>query len=66
MLSPKAEHDLDGIYEYISHELSDKQAAVKLIDLLEEAILSLETLPNRGAQRRTGVGCPQSLYQVQS
>lgn len=50
----RAYRDLDGIYKYIANDLSEPIAASNLIDALEEAILSLEYLPERGAIRRIG------------
>ncbi len=64
LVSPRAELDLDEIYDYIANKLTEKQAAIKLAGLLEEAILSLETFPNRGAQRRTGAYANKGYRQL--
>lgn len=53
-LYARAYRDLDGIYEYIAYNLSEPLAANNMIDALEEAIYSLEYLPERGAIRRIG------------
>lgn len=49
-----ANQDLDGIYTYIAKKLLEPDAALNMIDELENAIFSLEQLPERGAIRRTG------------
>lgn len=46
--------DLDEFYEYIANNLSEPQIASNIIDAPEEAIYSLESLPERGAIRRVG------------
>ncbi|MFV0519361.1 MAG: type II toxin-antitoxin system RelE/ParE family toxin [Lachnospirales bacterium] len=56
--------NLDEIYEYISEELLSEQSAENLIDDLEEAILSLETMPNRGAKRRNGIFANKGYRQI--
>ena len=53
-LYARAYRDLDGIYEYIANNLSETMVASNMIDTLEEAIYSLEYLPERGAIRRIG------------
>lgn len=55
-LLPRAYRDLDGIYEYIAETLIEPGIAAKLADSLEEAIFSLESMPQRGALRKTGAG----------
>lgn len=54
-LLPRAYRDLDGIYAYIAETLLEPSTAIKLLDTLEEAIFSLEELPQRGAPRKNGV-----------
>ncbi len=49
-----AYRNLDNIYAYIVTELRADQSALDLIDKLEEAIFSLEFMPQRGAKRRVG------------
>ena len=53
-LYARAYRDLDGIYEYIANNLSEPTIASNMIDTLEEAIYSLEYLPERGAIRHIG------------
>lgn len=53
-LLPRAYRDLDGIYTYIAETLIEPGIAVKLVDSLEEAIFSLESMPQCGALRKTG------------
>ena len=53
-LYARAYRDLDGIYDYIAHNLLEPAVATNMIDALEEAIFSLEYLPERGAIRRIG------------
>lgn len=54
-LYSKAAADLDRIYLYISMELLAPGAAEDTIDALEQAIFSLEGLPERGSLRKIGV-----------
>lgn len=53
-LYTRAYLDLDNIYTYIAKTLLDPGAALNMIDELDEAIFSLEQLPERGAVRRVG------------
>jgi plasmid stabilization system protein ParE len=53
-LLPRAYRDLDGIYTYIAETLLEPGIAAKLADSLEEAIFSLENMPQRGSLRKTG------------
>ena len=53
-LYARAYRDLDGIYDYIAHNLLEPTIAEGMIDALEEAIYSLEYMPERGAPRRIG------------
>lgn len=55
---------LEDIYTCISEELHEKQSALKLIDQLEEAILSLELMPYRGAKRRAGAYAKKGYRQI--
>jgi plasmid stabilization system protein ParE len=45
MLKPKALEDIDSIDEYIALELQNVDAALKLVEKLETAVISLERLP---------------------
>ena len=53
-LLPRAHRDLDGIYTYIAETMIEPGIAAKLVDTLEEAIFSLESMPHRGALRKMG------------
>jgi len=53
-LMSRALRDLDNIYTYIARNLLEPGTAEKLIDTLEEEILSLESMPHRCAERRVG------------
>lgn len=53
-LYTRSYRDLDGIYNYIGNNLFEPTIANNMIDALEEAIYSLEYLPERGALRRIG------------
>ena len=49
-----AVNDLDGIYSYIASSLREPEVAEKLIDELENAIISLELFSERGPFRKIG------------
>ncbi|MCI8514508.1 MAG: type II toxin-antitoxin system RelE/ParE family toxin [Lachnospiraceae bacterium] len=53
-LYTRAYRDLDDIYTYIAETLLEPGTALDMVDELEEAIFSLEQLPERGAIRRVG------------
>lgn len=59
-----AYQNLDEIYEYLADELSVDQAALDLIEKLEEAVLSLEVMPFRGARRRVGAFAGKGYRQL--
>ena len=63
-LYARAYRDLDNIYLYISENLAEPDAAENIITDLEEAIYSLETLPERGSVRRTGMYANQGYRQL--
>lgn len=63
-LLKRAYRDLDGIYAYIAETLLEPGTALKLLDTLEEAILSLEQLPHRGTLRKTGVYTDKGYRQL--
>lgn len=46
-ISRQAEDDLRGIFEYIAYELQSFRNAAGQLDRLEEAILSLDQMPER-------------------
>ena len=53
-LMNQALQDLDEIYGYIARNLQEPGVAAELLDALESEILSLEYLPYRRSERRTG------------
>ena len=63
-LYPRAYRDLDGIYNYIVCTLLEPTTASKMIDELENAIVSLETLPECGVIRRVGAYANQGYRQL--
>ena len=63
-LLSRAYRDLDGIYAYIANALLEPGTAEKLIDTLEEEILSLEHFPERGAPRKTGAYANKGYRQL--
>ena len=53
-LMNQAMRDLDDIYAYIAGNLQEPGVAAEMVDALESEILSLEYLPYRCSERRTG------------
>ena len=60
----KALRDLDSIYTYIARSLLEPDVAARLIDELEEQILSLEYMPYRCPERRTGAYAGKGYRQL--
>lgn len=63
-LLSKALRDLDGIYAYIAKNLLESGTAAKLLDELEAQILSLEHLPYRCPERRSGAYANKGYRQL--
>ena len=63
-LYARADRDLDNIYAYIAHHLLAPGTAAAMVDALEEAIYSLEELPERGSVRQTGIYANQGYRQL--
>ena len=63
-LTSRALWDLDGIYAYIAKTLLEPGTALKLVDEIEEAVLSLEQLPHRGPERKTGAYANRGYRQL--
>ncbi len=63
-ISPQAYRDIDLIYEYIREEFSSENTAINMIDLIEQAIISLEEIPQRGAERKVGQYAYQGYRQL--
>ena len=53
-LMSRALKDLDGIYNYIAHTLLEPETALNLVNRIEDAILSLDTMPYRCPERKQG------------
>lgn len=53
-LTSRALRDLDDIYVYIAQTLLVPETALGLVDKIEEEILSLEEMPYRFPERKTG------------
>ena len=63
-MMPKAERDIDEIYEYIAKKIEAPNIALNMVDELEEAILSLEYMPYRGSERKVGFYTNKCYRQV--
>jgi addiction module RelE/StbE family toxin len=60
----RAYRDLDDIYKYIAEHFLAPGTAVNMVDSLEEAIFSLEYMPERGAIRRVGAYANKDYRQL--
>lgn len=60
----RALHDLDGIYAYIANRLQEPETALHMVEKLETQILSLETMPYRCPERRTGAYAGKGYRQL--
>lgn len=63
-LLSRAMQDLDEIYTYIARNLLSPDTALQLADEIESAILSLEELPFRGAERKRGAFADRKYRQL--
>lgn len=63
-VSPRASTDIDNIYCHIADDFKDIGAAERHANLLDEAILSLDTMPYRGAERKTGAFANKGYRQL--
>jgi len=63
-LLARAFRDLDSIYTYIAETLTEPCIAARLIESIEEAIFSLESLPQRGSLRKTGAYVNKGYRQI--
>jgi toxin ParE1/3/4 len=63
-LLSRAYRDLDGIYAYVAKTLLEPSAAQKLLNALEEAIIGLEELPQRGTLRKNGASADKGYRQL--
>jgi len=60
----RAYQDLDGIYEYIANTLMEPSVALSIVDDIETAILSLDTMPYRCSERKIGAYAGQGYRQL--
>ena len=60
----RAYRDLDKIYDYIANNLMEPGIAISIVDKIEFAILSLETMPHRCPVRRIGAYANQGYRQL--
>lgn len=60
----RALQDLDSIYDYIAHTLLEQGTALNLADRIEDAILSLETMPYRCPERKRGAYANRGYRQL--
>jgi len=63
-ITPRAASDIDDVYYHIADDFKDIGAAEKHADLLDEAILSLEAMPRRGAERKIGAFANKGYRQL--
>lgn len=63
-LMRRALRDLDEIYDYIASSLLEPEVALRLVDDIEHAILSLETMPYRCPARKTGLYANKGYRQL--
>ncbi len=63
-LMGRALRDLDGIYNYIAHTLLEPGTALNLVGRIEDAILSLETMPYRCPERKRGAYASRGYRQL--
>ncbi len=60
----RAYTNIDDIYGYIANELLAPDAAINLVEKFEEAMFSLETMPNRFPTRKTGSYANKGYRQI--
>jgi len=60
----RAYRDLDGIYDYIANTLIEHEVALAIIDKIEKAILSLDTMPHRCSERKIGAYANKGYRQL--
>lgn len=64
MLTNRALQDLDGIYTYIAKNLLEPGIALKLVDEIEAAVLSLDEMPHRCPERQVGAYAGRGYRQL--
>jgi addiction module RelE/StbE family toxin len=60
----KARHDLENIYSYIAGTLMEPGTAMRTIEVLEEGIFSLESMPYRCPERQRGIYAKKGYRQL--
>jgi len=60
----RALRDLDGIYSYIAQNLRAPESGEKIVSDIEDAIFSLEEMPRRGPERKTGTYANRGYRQM--
>ncbi len=63
-LTSRALRDLDGIYVYITQTLLVPETALGMVDKIEKEILSLEEMPYRFPERKTGAYANKGYRQL--
>lgn len=63
-IMPRALRDLDAIYAYIARSLQEPTTALDLVTLIEQEILSLETMPYCYPTRKTGAYANKGYRQL--
>ena len=63
-LMSRALQDLGGIYDYIANTLLEPGTALNLVDRIENAILSLESMPYRCPERKRGAYAHRGYRQL--
>lgn len=64
MMRPEALEMLDVVYANICARTIDNKRAADLITSIEESILSLSEMPNRGAEAKTGLFANQGYRKL--
>jgi len=60
----RAYRDLDGIYDYIANTLMEPGIAIKIVDDIENTVLSLNTFPHRCPARKIGAYANRGYRQL--
>lgn len=63
-MMPRAERDIDEIYEYLAKKKEVPEIALNLVDIMENTILSLECMPYRGSKRKVGAYTNKGYRQI--
>ncbi len=60
----RAVRDLEGIYDYIARSLSEPETALKLVERIENAVFSLDYMPQRCPERKVGIYANRGYRQL--